>query len=153
MNNNITARYLHYSFLRVNYVNPKDSKYRDGIYITRCLVKLSCNYITVNYNMSVTSLNTWYTIKQLSFFATVYHSNYFPRMCIPPFGRFARLPWIITCVFVQHVVEPVYILHYDRHVAVSAAPQVYFEQKSGAKSTTHSQAITSSPPEMKETFF
>jgi len=30
-------------------------------------------------------------------------------------------PLIITCVFVQHVVEPVYILHYDRHVAVSRA--------------------------------
>lgn len=55
-------------------------------------------------------------------------------------------------MFVQHIVEPVYILHYDRHVAVSELPSVYFERKSGAKSITHFQAITFSPPEMKETF-
>lgn len=43
------------------------------------------------------------------------------------------LPLIITCVFVQHVVEPVYILHYDRHVyAVSTA--FYFGWKFKAKS-------------------
>lgn len=58
-------------------------------------------------------------------------------------------PLTITCVFVQNVMEPVYVLHYDRHVAVSAALRPILVGNP-EQSVTYTQVIASSPPEMKK---
>lgn len=53
-----------------------------------------------------------------------YHSNHLP-MYAKTFFLFSHTVCLLTCMFIQHIVEPVYVLHYNRHVAEELYPEVY----------------------------
>jgi len=87
-----------------------------------CFSKLSRSYVIAYYDMcdDVTARLTCSarTFFLLSFRLFPLHTGYFSRHFSSPSQistSYLIACVLLTCMFVQHLVESIYILHYDRH--------------------------------------